>query len=100
MATTRVYILADELGVKSSAIIQKCQAEGLDNIKNHMSVISAGLAATIREWFSGGNNITTVEMTEKVDLSKVRIKKKPAKERPPKKTKEKKKAARTINAWL
>lgn len=58
MAATRVYILAKELGVKSTAILQKCQDEGLD-IKNHMSVISAGLAATIREWFSEGENITT-----------------------------------------
>ena len=47
MAVTRVYILARELGVKSSAVMEKCQAEGLD-VKNHMSVISAGLAATIR----------------------------------------------------
>jgi len=82
LATTRVYILAKELGTKSSAIVKKCQDEGLD-IKNHMSVLSAGLAATIREWFSEGENITTVETAEKVDLEKVRIKKKeklPAKE--------------------
>ncbi|MBN2589754.1 MAG: translation initiation factor IF-2 [Sedimentisphaerales bacterium] len=75
MATTRVYILAKELGVKSSAIIKKCQDEDLD-IKNHMSVISAGLAATIQEWFSEGENVTTIETSEKVDLSKVRIKRK------------------------
>ena len=75
MAATRVYILARELGVKSSAIVKKCQDEGLE-IKNHMSVISAGLAATIREWFSEGDNITTVETSDKVDLTKVRIKKK------------------------
>lgn len=75
MATTRVYILAKELGVKSSAIIKKCQDENLD-IKNHMSVISAGLAATIQEWFSEGENLTTIETSEKVDLSKVRIKRK------------------------
>ena len=75
MATTRVYILAKELGIKSSAIVKKCQDEGLE-VKNHMSVLSAGLAATIREWFSEGENITTVETSEKVDLEKVRIKKK------------------------
>ncbi|MHC4073064.1 MAG: translation initiation factor IF-2 [Planctomycetota bacterium] len=75
MASTRVYILAKELGVKSSAIVKKCQDEGLD-IKNHMSVIKAGLAATIHEWFSEGENITTIETTTKVDLKKVRIKKK------------------------
>ena len=75
MASTRVYILAKELGVKSAAIVKKCQDEGLD-VKNHMSVIKAGLAATIREWFTEGDNITTVETAEKVDLKKVRIKKK------------------------
>jgi translation initiation factor IF-2 len=84
-----VYILAKELGVKSTAIVKKCQDEGLD-VKNHMSTISAGLAATIREWFSEGENITTVETTEKVDLKKVRIrKKKKLKPKPPEK-KEKK----------
>jgi translation initiation factor IF-2 len=74
LAITRVYILAKELGVKSSAIVKKCQDEGLE-IKNHMSVISAGLAATIREWFTEGDNVTTVETSDKVDLTKVRIKK-------------------------
>jgi len=72
LASTRVYILAKELGVKSTSIIKKCQDEGLD-VKNHMSVIKAGLAATIREWFSEGENVTTVETSEKVDLQKVRI---------------------------
>lgn len=73
--------MAKELGVKSGAIVKKCQDEGLD-VKNHMSAISAGLAATIREWFSEGEHSTTVEMTEKVDLQKVRIKRKP-KRKPP-----------------
>jgi translation initiation factor IF-2 len=88
LATTRVYILAKELGVKSSAIVKKCQDEDLD-VKNHMSVISAGLAATIREWFSEGENITTVETSDKVDLEKVRVKKKKktTKKSPAKKTK-------------
>lgn len=72
MATTRVHILAKELGVKSSAIIKKCQDEGLD-VKNHMAVLSAGLAATIREWFTEGENVTTVEVAERVNLEKVRI---------------------------
>jgi len=75
VASTRVYILAKELGVKSSAIVEKCQNEGLD-VKNHMSVIKAGLAATIREWFSEGDNVTTVETSQKVDLKKVRVKRK------------------------
>jgi translation initiation factor IF-2 len=94
MATTRVYSLARELGVKSSAIVEKCHDEGLD-VKNHMSVISAGLAATIREWFSEGDNITTVETAEKVDLKKVRVRKKAVRKRPAKKAKEQKKAEPT-----
>jgi translation initiation factor IF-2 len=76
--------LAKELGVKSTAIVQKCQDEGLD-VKNHMSSISAGLAATIREWFSEGENITTIETSKKVDLKKVRLKKKAKRKRPEKK---------------
>ncbi|MGD8786705.1 MAG: translation initiation factor IF-2 N-terminal domain-containing protein, partial [Phycisphaerales bacterium] len=75
MATTRVYILAKELGIKSAAVVKKCQDEGLD-VKNHMSVLSAGLAATIKEWFSEGENVTTVETAQKVDLEKVRVKRK------------------------
>jgi translation initiation factor IF-2 len=74
VAITRVYLLARELGVSSTAIMKKCQDEGLD-IKNHMATISAGLAATIREWFSEGDNTTAVETTDKVDLEKVRVKK-------------------------
>jgi translation initiation factor IF-2 len=75
-ASTRVHLLAKELNVKSKAIIEKCQAEGLDQIKNHMSTISVGLAATIREWFSEGEHATTVEVAKPVDLKKVRIKSK------------------------
>lgn len=91
MASTRVYILAKELGVKSDAIVKKCQDEGLD-VKNHMAVISAGLGATIQEWFSEGENITTVETTQKVDLKKVRLKKKTKRKVAVKKVKKAKKA--------
>ena len=86
MAATRVYILAKELGVKSTSIVKKCQDEGLD-VKNHMSSISAGLAATILEWFSEGEHATTVEIAEKVDLKKVQIKKKPEQKQIAKKAK-------------
>jgi translation initiation factor IF-2 len=86
LAATRVYLLAKELGVKSTAIVKKCQDEGLD-VKNHMGAISAGLAATIREWFSDGEHTTTVEIAEKVDLKKVRIKKKLKRKAPAKKQK-------------
>ncbi len=92
MATTRVYLLSKELGIKSTAIVKKCKDEGLD-VKNHMSVLSAGLAATIREWFSEGENITTIETAEKVDLKKVRIKKE-KKEKPAEKETKVKKAKR------
>jgi translation initiation factor IF-2 len=74
VAITRVYLLARELGVSSTAIMKKCQDEGLD-IKNHMATISAGLAATIKEWFSDGDHTTAVETAEKVDLEKVRVRK-------------------------
>jgi hypothetical protein len=67
----RVHTLAKELGVPSKAILDKCRAEGLD-LKNHMSALSAGLAATIREWFSEGAHKTTVESTQRVDVQKVR----------------------------
>jgi translation initiation factor IF-2 len=87
LAATRVYILARELGVKSSAIVKKCQDEELD-VKNHMSAISAGLAATIREWFSEGENITTVETAGKVDLKKVRLQAKPKRKRAPSEAKQ------------
>jgi translation initiation factor IF-2 len=75
VAITRVYLLARELGVKSTAILKKCQDEGLVEINNHMATVSAGLSATIKEWFSEGNHTTTVETAEKVDLERVRVKK-------------------------
>lgn len=73
--TTRVHILAKELGVTSKAIIEKCRAENLD-VKNHMSTISVGLAATIREWFTEGEHSTTVEQSKPVDLERVRVRRK------------------------
>jgi len=70
----RVFQLAKELGVTSKAIVNKCKAEGIESVKGHMSVLSAGLAASIREWFSEGADVTTVETAERVDLTKVRRK--------------------------
>ncbi len=67
----RVHILAKELKVPSKMIITKCKAEGLD-VTNHMSTLSAGLEATIREWFSEGKHDTTVESADRVDLEIVR----------------------------
>ncbi|MGP1271973.1 MAG: translation initiation factor IF-2 [Phycisphaerales bacterium] len=62
----------------SKAIVEKCHAEGVpeDIVKNHMSSISAGLEATVREWFdaSSGGAATAVETSKKVDIEKVRAK--------------------------
>jgi len=69
----RVHILAKELNVPSKTIIDKCRAEGIDSVKNHMSTLSAGLHATIVEWFSEGSGGSALETARKVDLEKVRI---------------------------
>jgi len=70
---TRIFELARHLGVTSKVVLTKCRAEGLE-IKNHMSTVSAGLEATIREWFSeeSQSQHTAVETTEHVDLDKAR----------------------------
>ena len=70
----RVHILAKELNVPSKTIIEKCKAEGITAVKNHMSTLGPGLHATIREWFSNGSEHTAVETAERVDLERVRIK--------------------------
>ena len=70
----RVHILSKELGVTSKAILAKCKVEGVEGITNHMSTVSAGLAETIREWFSEESAKTSVETAAPVDLAKVRIK--------------------------
>ncbi len=71
--TLRVHHLAKELGVASKEIIAKCNAEGVDPpLKNHMAVVSIGLAESIREWFSVGADVTTIEVASPVDLAKVK----------------------------
>lgn len=70
----RVFELARELGVTSKIMLEKCRAEGLE-IKNHMSTLSLGLEATVREWFSeplGSDSGTAVETTAHVDLASAR----------------------------
>ena len=67
----RVNQLAKELGVESKSILTKCREEGLgDKVPNHMSVLSIGLAETVREWFSGnaGGVATAVETAAPVDV--------------------------------
>ena len=56
----RVNQLAKELGVESKAILARCRDEGLgEKVPNHMSVLSLGLAETVREWFAGGGGVAT-----------------------------------------
>ncbi|MFO0861951.1 MAG: translation initiation factor IF-2 [Phycisphaerales bacterium] len=69
----RVFEIAKEIGVDSKAIVAKCHAEGIDEtvIKNYQSAVSAGLEATIREWFSdhAAGASTAVETAQKVDIT-------------------------------
>jgi len=82
---TRVFEIARELGVTSKVVLAKCRAEGLE-IKNHMSTVSAGLEATIREWFSEGESSrTAVETSTHVDLDTARKEAKKVRRRPRKK---------------
>lgn len=67
----RVHSLAKELGVPSKVVIEKCRAEGIE-LKNHMAAISVGLAESIREWFSAGEDVTSVEVSDRVDVSGLR----------------------------
>ena len=68
---TRVFELAHDIGVTSKQILSKCRAEGLE-LKNHMTALSAGLEATIREWFSEGTHATTIETADQVDVPTAR----------------------------
>ncbi|MCW5766531.1 MAG: hypothetical protein KIT68_11220, partial [Phycisphaeraceae bacterium] len=83
MAKRRLGEIAKELNVPVKAIIDKCLAEEIpaDTVKTHASMISAGLEATIREWFSEAAAGTAVETKEHVDVTKVRAVAKPAKSR-------------------
>jgi len=72
----RIHTLSKELGVTSKAILDKCRAEGITSVTNHMSTLSAGLAATIREWFSEASHGTAVETAAPVDLEKARTRRK------------------------
>lgn len=68
----RVFEIAKEIGVDSKVIVAKCHAEGIEEavIKNYQSAVSAGLEATIREWFSDhAASSTAIETAEKIDIS-------------------------------
>ena len=95
----RIYTLAKELGVDSKIIVAKCQAEGLaDTVKNHMSTLSAGLEATIQEWFSEAEVAhTAVEHSDKVDVAAAKRKaSKKRKKRKPKAKRTEKEAALAV----
>ncbi len=84
----RIFELARELGVTSKVVLTKCRDEGLD-IKNHMSTVSAGLEATVREWFSdAASGETAVEVGKHIDLEKARDEAKKARRRRKKKSDE------------
>ena len=76
--TTRVHHIAKQLGVNSKDIVKKCADEGVDGIVNHQSTVSAGLSATIAEWFSEAadakSSSSAVETSAKVDVKKARAK--------------------------
>ncbi|MCH2134528.1 MAG: translation initiation factor IF-2 [Phycisphaerales bacterium] len=81
--TVRVHQIAKELGVTSKDVIAKCADEGIAQVTNHMSTLSAGLAATIREWFDSGTATSAaVQTAAPVDVDKARAR---AKRRTPKK---------------
>ena len=74
----RVFQIAKELGVASKSIVEKCRAEEVPGIVNHMSTVKVGLEATLNEWFSSGDSgtvaaaTTAVETAKKVDIVKAR----------------------------
>jgi|GEM_PF-5251414 len=58
----RVNILAKELGIESGAMIEKLRNEGLgDKAPNHMSVLSIGIATSVREWFRKGDGVNKLD---------------------------------------
>ena len=75
-STIRIFQLAKELGVTSKDLIAKCEAEDIPAITNHMSTVSLGLAATVREWFGEGQSgtSTAVETAAPVDVVTARAK--------------------------
>ncbi|MGE5611336.1 MAG: hypothetical protein ACM359_18955, partial [Bacillota bacterium] len=75
----RVNQLAKELGIPSKAILDRIKSEGLgDKVPNHMSLMSLGLAETVREWFASnsGGLATAVESDVAVKSKPVRRRKK------------------------
>jgi len=77
LANKRISEIAKELGVPNKAVVEKCWAEGIPKdgpkgVKGHMSTVSAGLEASIREWFSASAAANAVETTTHVDVEALR----------------------------
>ena len=69
---TRVHHLAKKIGVESKDIVAKCKSEGIPGITTYQSAISAGLQATIVEWFSEVEDkasSSAIETAAKVDVT-------------------------------
>ena len=76
-STKRVHQIAKELGVTSKDVVSKCEMEGIPSVTNHMSTLSVGLAATIRDWFNEAGDAkvgTSVQTAAPVDVTKARAK--------------------------
>ncbi|MGC9260837.1 MAG: hypothetical protein ACP5I8_12305 [Phycisphaerae bacterium] len=61
----KLFQVAREIGIDSKAIVAKCKAENVPNIDNHLSVVSATLAAKIKEWFC--TTASAAEQSEQSD---------------------------------
>lgn len=79
----KVHDIAKELGVDSKAIIAKCVAEGISDLKTHNSTVKFGLEQTILQWFrsvgatadtgeAATATATAVEEAEKIDPAKAK----------------------------
>ena len=61
----KIHQIAKELGLKSKDLVARCETEGIPNITNHMSTVSAGLEQTIHSWFEGaGEADSSADATE------------------------------------
>ncbi len=57
----KIHQIAKELGIKSKDLVTRCAAEGIPNIVNHMSTVSAGLEETIQSWYSAAASVESAE---------------------------------------
>ena len=73
IAKVRVSQLAKELGVQSKDIIARCTTEGLEDVKQPQSTVSAGLAETIREWFAGAAGAAAVAVAEAPEIGRAHV---------------------------